>query len=181
MATTYSAEWRREAEARLAEAARNGWTVVQMPTEDGGQENWAAQGLRDQLTHLEGETPPPPCCPEFARTGSAHTEICPAFQVNDPARYDTDGWTGTRHLDGSPDRGYTHDDLLTQEADRREQHYIASTDVNGPTPHVTAQWTGDHLDEIVVSSLTGAQLTREQFTQAWDIAAQLRATRKACR
>ena len=32
-------------------------------------------------------TGPAPCCPEFARTGSAHTEICPAFQANDPARY----------------------------------------------------------------------------------------------
>lgn len=26
------------------------------------------------------------CCPEFARTGYAHTEICPAFARNDPAR-----------------------------------------------------------------------------------------------
>lgn len=26
-----------------------------------------------------------PCCPEFAATGYAHTEICPAFETNDPA------------------------------------------------------------------------------------------------
>lgn len=27
-----------------------------------------------------------PCCPEFGRTGHAHTEICGAFALNDPAR-----------------------------------------------------------------------------------------------
>lgn len=28
---------------------------------------------------------PKPCCPEFARTGYSHTEICPTFDANDPA------------------------------------------------------------------------------------------------
>jgi hypothetical protein len=58
------------------------------------------------------------------------------------------------------------------------QHYIASTDINA-TPHVTAQWTDDQLDEITVNNLDGP-LTYKQFMSAWRIAQDLKSQREKC-
>lgn len=61
---------------------------------------------------------------------------------------------------------------------RRLQSYIASTDVEGPPPHVVAQWDGDDLIEVVVNNVSGGPLTVEQFTQGWQIARDLKAVRE---
>jgi hypothetical protein len=57
-------------------------------------------------------------------------------------------------------------------------NYIASTDINA-TPHVTAQWTDDQLEEITVNNLDGP-LTWIQFASAWWIAQDLKSQREEC-
>lgn len=61
---------------------------------------------------------------------------------------------------------------------RSRKTYIASTDVNGPAPHVVAQWDGDDLTEVVVNNVTGGPLTYGQFEAGWRIALDLYAVRE---
>lgn len=61
-----------------------------------------------------------PCCPEYARTGSAHTEICPAFQANDPARHDRRRRDPSSHYygDGCPEHPARQEGLPIQPGDQ---------------------------------------------------------------